>query len=158
MDRQTQPGGLGWYIAGPLALKRPIPFSGPPTEFQGIPVLGSGTLRLFFSHAAEQPRAVSFGDRSGLDRDDFRHLVGMESGKLEFEGGVGRGAGLETREGFGSGFQPSLPAKNRRHGRNEIHARRQLLFHQRCANLSRHVWIRERAKDHSDFIHVLSEH
>jgi len=48
-NRQTQPVGLGWYIARPLALKSAILFSDSPPEFQGIPVLRLGTLSVDLS-------------------------------------------------------------------------------------------------------------
>ncbi len=79
----------------------------------------------------------------------------MQSGQFPLEFRQGGGSRFEHRQHFGGGFHPPLPAVNRLHAGDQIHAGRQLLFHQHRANLSRRCGIREGAEDDSDLAHAL---
>ena len=72
----------------------------------------------------------------------------MELGEGLLEGGENRAAGFKNGEGFRRHFYLPLPAVNRFHGGNEIHARDELPFHESRANLTRLLRLGECAKDY----------
>jgi len=116
---------------------------------------GEGDFLGFRGYLGEQPCLVGFGDGSGFESDDFRHIVGMGLCESALERAECGSAGFENGEHFGGGFDPPLPAVNRLHGRNEIDASRELLFHQRCANLSRQGRLGKRAEHDKHLVHAV---
>lgn len=65
---------------------------------------------------------------------------------------VGSCGGFENGEGFRRSFDRTLPAVDGLDSWDEIDTSRQLLFNQRCANLSRYLVGRKGAKHDPDFI------
>lgn len=111
----------------------------------------AGTL---WNDAAEDPRAIRFGDLVGRKRDDFRDVVGVERREGLLEGGENGAGGFENTENFRGGFDLPFPAINRLDGGDEIDASGELSFHQGCANLSRLLDVRECTKDYQYVAHA----
>ena len=80
----------------------------------------------------------------------------MQGLELRLKLRVGGLGGFENGEGLRRRFDFSLPAVDRLDSRDEIDTSRQLLFNQRCANLSRHFVGRKGAKHDPDFICIHS--
>jgi len=72
----------------------------------------------------------------------------MQFGEFLLESRKYSGTCLENGEHFAGGFDLSLPSIDRLDTRQKIDARRELRFHQQCANLSRLLQTGEGAKDH----------
>ena len=100
------------------------------------------------------PVKVSLASMLHRQGQHLRHIIRMHLTQFALELSTTPGARFENRQHFRFAGNLALPAEYGLNGGDQIHTRCQLLFNQKCANLSRLREIREAAQHDLDICHL----
>src|SRR6185295_4577458 len=92
---------------------------------------------------------------AGVQDDELGQLVRMEFGQSFFQRGDTLARGLHDDLPLGVAFDAALPAIDREHRRQNVHARREFLVDQRARNLFGALVVRDGRKHHDNVTHEL---